>query len=89
MRYESSLNPQHEGKQYIGILESAKVTGALQTWHLMIDKNYWGRLLRYNENRVFDPTAKNDSMAIPANFLEIILHLDKEMIPVHQNSSKL
>ena len=59
---------EHEGQHYSGTLDSVQGTGASLTWHLTIDKYYWGQLRRYNESWVFDPTPKNESMAQLADY---------------------
>ena len=59
---------EHEGQHYIGTLDSVQGTGASQTWHLTIDKYYWGRLRRCNKIWVFDPTPKDEWLAGLANF---------------------
>ena len=50
----------HEGKEYSGTLDKVQGAGASQVFHLMIDKYYKGRLRRYNDKWVFDPTPKNE-----------------------------
>lgn len=50
----------HEGKEYSGTLDQVQGVGATSVYHLMIDRFYWGRLRRYNESWVFDPTPKDE-----------------------------
>jgi len=58
---------EHEGTAYKGSLEEVFGAGA-KIWHLMIDKFYWGRLRLTDRGWVFDPTAKDESMAALADF---------------------
>ena len=49
-----SITFTHEGKEYKGTLD--EVHGAAgRTWHLMIDKYYYGPLLFVNDKFVFHP----------------------------------
>jgi hypothetical protein len=36
---------EHEGKKYTGTLDEVSGAGAAKTWHLMVDKYYWGQLV--------------------------------------------
>ncbi len=43
----------HDGKQIKGTLDEVMGAGG-NTWHLMVDKYYWGRLRMVNDQWFFD-----------------------------------
>ncbi len=66
MDADISISFKHEGAEYNGIL--SPVHGASgETWNLMINKYYCGRLRKYNSNWVFDATPKTVSFSTLAD----------------------
>jgi hypothetical protein len=49
---------EHEGKEYNGTLESVFGAGASDVYDLMINKYYFGRLRKYQDQWVFDPAKE-------------------------------
>lgn len=46
----------HEGKEYSGTLDEVFGAASAKTWHLTIDKRYWGKLRHNDRGWFFDPT---------------------------------